>query len=181
MSTIASLYHRWPTPGNVAPEKQYYNPPLIFNVESDPSEMFPLEHESVCTIINHYLTKICLRDFCIIFNNFITNVSICFDSFIFITSLSICCASQSSIHSFHQGSCIVWKKRRKRLKLVFSLVPLIPTLASNGHFAVVLAAKHHAAIAFATTYSSHSHPKQKSYQKPCTNRYFLMLNTPTLF
>lgn len=38
---------RWPSDAHAAPEKFYHDPPLVFDVEADPSETFPLQQAQV--------------------------------------------------------------------------------------------------------------------------------------
>ena len=38
---------RWPTDAHAAPETMRHDPPLIFDVEADPAETFPLQHDEV--------------------------------------------------------------------------------------------------------------------------------------
>jgi len=39
---------RWPTDAHAAAEQMRHDPPLLFDIEADPSEMFPLQSDQVC-------------------------------------------------------------------------------------------------------------------------------------
>ncbi len=42
---------RWPVSGLSPPEQWRHDPPLVFDVEADPSETFPVAPEQVCVCV----------------------------------------------------------------------------------------------------------------------------------